>query len=37
MINVLEYLDKTAAAYPAKTAFADDNACLSFKELYDGS
>lgn len=37
MINVLEYLDKTAAAYPAKTAFADDNASLSFKELYDGS
>lgn len=37
MINVLEYLDKTAAEYPDKTAFADDNTSLSFKQLYDGS
>jgi D-alanine--poly(phosphoribitol) ligase subunit 1 len=37
MINVLEYMDKTAAACPDKTAFADDNTALCFKELRDGA
>lgn len=37
MINVLEYLDKTAAACPDKTAFADDNTALTFREFYDGA
>lgn len=33
MINVLEYLDKTAKDYPHKTAFVDDNTCLTFSTL----
>ncbi|MDD5017832.1 MAG: amino acid adenylation domain-containing protein [Eubacteriales bacterium] len=37
MINVLEYLDHTAADYPQKTAFADENTALTFGELHDGA
>lgn len=37
MINVLEYLDHTAAEFPRKTAFADESTSLTFQELYDGA
>ncbi len=37
MINVLEYLENTAAKCPHKTAFADENTSLTFRELYDGA
>ena len=33
MINVLEYLDKTAANFPQKTAFADESTALTFGQL----
>lgn len=31
--NILEYLEKSAQKYPDKTAFADENASCTFKEL----
>ena len=31
--NILEYLEKSARKYPDKTAFADENASCTFKEL----
>ena len=33
MINVLEYLDNTAASFPNKTAFADADTSMKFGEL----
>ena len=33
--NVLEYLEETVKRVPDKMAFADDEICLSFQELYD--
>lgn len=37
MINVLEYLDKTAREYPQKNAFVDDDTCLTFSALQDSA
>ncbi len=37
MINVLEYLEHSAADYPEKTAFAGEDTALSFKELLTGA
>ena len=35
--NVLEYLEKTAYAYPEKTAVIDENGTATYKELLDAS
>lgn len=32
MKNVLEFLEQAAAAYPNKTAFTDENKCISYSE-----
>ncbi len=37
MINILEYLDNTAARYANKLAFADEENALTFGEVYDAS
>ena len=35
--NILEYLEKTAARVPDKTAYADDKTALTFREVYENS
>ena len=35
--NILEYLEKTAARGPDKTAYADDKTALPFREVYENS
>lgn len=37
IINALEYLEKTAARLPDKTAFADDGRAFTFSELLGGA
>lgn len=37
MRNVLEYLERTAARVPDKTAFADEAHALTFAQLLAGS
>ena len=35
--NVLDYLERSAALFPDKTAFADEENCLSFSQLADAA
>ena len=35
--NILEYLERTAARVPDKTAYADDKTALTFREVYENS
>ena len=36
-MTVLDYLDRSAARFPEKTAFSDAEKALSYRELLDGS
>ena len=35
--NILEYIERTVREVPDKTAYADDQTALTFRQLYDGA